>query len=119
MVQRAMLITLTSEQQAWCESHVASGDFASVEEAARQLVDERIAERAAEESDDLAWAKPYVNEARAAVARVEFVSLEEHKAHNAAFLASLKARPGYRAQLQRQSQHDFETSTQRKLTTLQ
>jgi len=53
-----MLITLTSEQQAWCESHVASGDFASVEEAARQLIDERIAERAAEESDDLAWAKP-------------------------------------------------------------
>jgi antitoxin ParD1/3/4 len=86
-----MAITLTPEQEAWCEIHVASGDFSSVEEAARRLIDERIAERAAEESDDLAWAKPYVDEARAAVARGEFVSLEEHKAHNAALLASLKA----------------------------
>ena len=85
-----MSITLTPEQEAWCKTHVASGDFASVEEAARQLIDERIAERAAEESDDLSWAKPYVDEARAAVARGEFASLEEHRAHNAALLASLK-----------------------------
>jgi antitoxin ParD1/3/4 len=91
MVQRTMPITLTPEQEAWCKSHVASGDFASVEEAARQLIDERIAGRAAEESDDLEWAKPHVDEARTAVARGEFVSLEEHKAHNAAFLVSLKA----------------------------
>ena len=81
--KKAVLITLTPEQEAWCSSHVASGDFASVEEAARQLIDERIAERAAEESDDLSWTKPYVDEARAAVARGEFVSLEEHEAHNA------------------------------------
>jgi len=39
-----------------------------MEEAARQLIGERIAERAAEESDDLAWAKPYVDEAMADVA---------------------------------------------------
>jgi antitoxin ParD1/3/4 len=44
-------------------ARVASGDFSSVEEAARQLLDERIAERMAEENDDLAWAKPYVDEA--------------------------------------------------------
>ncbi len=85
-----MSITLTPEQEAWLLAHVASGDFVSIEAAARQLIDERIAERAAEESDDLAWAKPYVDEARAAVARGEFVSLEEHRAHNAALLASLK-----------------------------
>jgi antitoxin ParD1/3/4 len=85
-----MSITLTSEQETWLKAHVATGDFASVEEAVRQLLDERIAERAAEETDDLAWAKPYVDEARAAVARGEFVTLEEHKAHNAALLASLK-----------------------------
>ena len=85
-----MSITLTPNQEAWCKTHVARGDFASVEEAARQLIDERIAERAAEESDDLSWAKPCVDEARAAVARGEFVSLEEHRAHNAALLASLK-----------------------------
>jgi antitoxin ParD1/3/4 len=86
-----MAITLTPEQEAWLGAHVASGDFASIEEAARQLIDERIAERAVEESDDMAWARPFVDEARAAVARGEFVSLEEHKAHNAALLASLKA----------------------------
>jgi antitoxin ParD1/3/4 len=72
-------------------AHVANGDFASVEDAAHQLIDERIAERAAEANDDLAWAKPFVEEARAAVERGEFVSLDEHKAHNAALLASLKA----------------------------
>jgi antitoxin ParD1/3/4 len=86
-----MTITLKPEQEAWLELHVSRGDFASVEEAARQLIDERIAERAIEEGDDLAWAKPYVDEARAAIARGEFVSLEEHKTHNAALLASLKS----------------------------
>lgn len=85
-----MPITLTPEQEAWFKTHVARGDFASVEDAARQLIDERIAERAAEENDDLAWAKPDVDEARTAVARGEYVSLEEHKDHNATLLASLK-----------------------------
>jgi antitoxin ParD1/3/4 len=59
----AMTITLTPEQQALLSNYVARGDFSSIEEAARQLIDERIAERAAEEGDDLAWAKPYVDEA--------------------------------------------------------
>ncbi len=86
-----MSITLTPEQEAWLDAHVASGDFASIEDAARQLIDERIAERAAEENDDLAWARPSVDEARGAVARGEFVSLEDHKAHNAALLACLRA----------------------------
>jgi len=90
VVQRMMTITLTPEQEAWFKTHVARGQFASVEDAARQLIDERIAERAAEESDDLAWAKPDVDEARAAVARGEYVTLEEHRDHNAALLASLK-----------------------------
>ena len=38
-------------------AYVARGDFASVEEAARQLIDERMAERALEEGDSLAWVK--------------------------------------------------------------
>jgi antitoxin ParD1/3/4 len=85
-----MPITLTPAQEAWFKTRVARGDFASVEEAARQLIDERIAERAAQEPDDLSWAKPDVDEARAAVARGEYVSLEEHRDHNAALLATLK-----------------------------
>ena len=52
-----MAISLTSEQQARLSAYVARGDFASVEEAARQLIDERIAERALEEGDSLAWVK--------------------------------------------------------------
>ena len=83
MVRESMPITLTPEQEAWCIARVAAGDFASVEEAARQLIDERIAERAAEEGNDLAWAKPYVDDARA-VARGDVVTLDEHKSRNAA-----------------------------------
>src|SRR5271154_7110382 len=65
-----MTITLNPEQEAQIKTRVASGDFASVEEAARQLIDEALAERALDESDDLAGAKPYVDEALALVARV-------------------------------------------------
>jgi len=36
-----MTITLNPEQEAWLETRVPSGDFASVEAAARQLIDER------------------------------------------------------------------------------
>ena len=43
-----MTITLTPAQAAWIQAHVATGDFSSIEEAARRLIDERIAERVAE-----------------------------------------------------------------------
>jgi antitoxin ParD1/3/4 len=84
-----MLVSLTPEQEAWLQSHVASGAFASIEEAARQLIDERIAERELE-ADDLAWAKPLVDEGLAALERGEFISLDEHKARNTARLTALK-----------------------------
>jgi antitoxin ParD1/3/4 len=85
-----MTITLNPEQEAWLETRVARGDFASVEAAARQLIDERIAQRALEEGDDLAWAKPYVDEALAEIGRGEEITLEQHKARNAARLAALR-----------------------------
>lgn len=81
-----MEITLTPEQEAWCKTHVASGDFESVEEAVRRLIDERMLE----EGDDMAWAKPYVDEAREAIARGDVITLEEHRARNAARLAALR-----------------------------
>jgi antitoxin ParD1/3/4 len=83
----------TSTKEAWLKTRVARGDFASVEVAARQLLGERIAELAKGEdgaSDDDALVKPYIDEGLAALDQCEFVSLEEHKAHNAALLASLK-----------------------------
>ena len=85
-----MSITLTPEQEAWIKAHVATGDFASVEEAARQLIDDRIAELAGDEHDDMAWAKPLVDEGLAALDRGDFITLEEHKARNAARLAALR-----------------------------
>ena len=83
-----MTITLTPEQQARLEAYVARGEFESIEEAARQLIDERLLERAVDESDDLAWANPYVDEALADVARGDVITLEEHEARNDARLAS-------------------------------
>jgi antitoxin ParD1/3/4 len=88
----AMTITLTPEQHAWIDAHIARGDFASVEDAARQLIDERIVERAAEEEiGDLAWAKPYLHEALADVAHGKVLTREEHEARMDAVLASMKA----------------------------
>jgi len=86
----SMSITLTPEQQAWLRAHVERGDFASIEDAVRQLIDERIAEIAAEESDDLAWARPYIDEALADVARGDVITIEEHEARNDARLAAMK-----------------------------
>ncbi len=85
-----MTITLHPEQEAKLETHVAHGDFASVEEAARRLIDEALVERALEESDDMAWAKPFVDEALAEVERGEVITLEEHEARNEARLAAMR-----------------------------
>lgn len=71
-----MTVTLTREQQAWLEAEVAAGHFPSVEDAVRIAV----ADLKAMHTGDLAWAKPYVDAARAAVARGETMSLEEHRA---------------------------------------
>jgi len=85
-----MSIDLTPEQQEWLNAHVARGDFPSVAEAVRQLIDERIAERMAEESDDLAWARPYVDAALADVARGNVLTRGEHEARMDALVASMK-----------------------------
>jgi antitoxin ParD1/3/4 len=86
-----MSIVLTREQEAWLKAHVERGDFASIEEAACQLLDERIAERIAEEKDDFAWARVHVEEAWAALARGDVIPIDEHKARNVTRLASSKS----------------------------
>jgi antitoxin ParD1/3/4 len=80
----AITLTLSPEQEAWLQAHVAAGEFPSVEEAARQLIDDRIAEISAEGEDDLEWAKPLLDEARASIAQGDLLTLEEHRARNAA-----------------------------------
>jgi Arc/MetJ-type ribon-helix-helix transcriptional regulator len=74
-----MTITLTAEQQKRLEVAVAGGQFASVEEAVRWAVDHFVVTAA--DLDDLSWAKPYLDEAREAIARGDSVSLEEFNAH--------------------------------------
>ncbi|MCC3245538.1 hypothetical protein LG047_09425 [Methylocystis sp. WRRC1] len=90
MLYKPMSITLTPDQEAWLQAHVATGEFASIEDAARQLIDQRIAELATGFEDDMAWAKPLVDEARKALASGDVLTLEEHKARNAARLAALR-----------------------------
>jgi antitoxin ParD1/3/4 len=68
-----MNITLTPEQQKWLEAEIAAGHFDSVDDA----VAAAIAELMSLNGDDLAWAKPYVEQARASVARGDVISGDE------------------------------------------
>jgi antitoxin ParD1/3/4 len=76
-----MNIKLPPEQQKWLEAQVATGQFTSVDEALALAV----AELMSMHDDDFAWAKPYIDEARASVARGEVMSGEE-------FLKRLKSK---------------------------
>ena len=85
-----MTITLTTDQQAWIDAHIASGEFATVEDAAHTLMDSAILDRALVEHDDLAWAKPFVDEALAEIDRGETISAEIHRAGVRTLLQKLK-----------------------------
>ena len=78
-----MQITLTQEQQAWLEAKVAAGEFESLEQAVLAAITDSMAGAI----DDMGWARPYVDGARAAAARGEVLSLEEHRARVARQLA--------------------------------
>ena len=69
----AMNISLPSEQQKWLEAEVAAGRFDSIGDALAAAV----AELMSADRTDLAWAKPYVEQARASVARGDVISGEE------------------------------------------
>jgi antitoxin ParD1/3/4 len=70
-----MNIQLTSEQLAWLQNKVASGRFSSVEEAATAAIDAAMAN----EADDMDWARPLVDEARASVGRGELLTHDQFK----------------------------------------
>jgi antitoxin ParD1/3/4 len=69
-----MNVSLPPEQQKWLEAQVAAGAFASIDEALATAV----ADLMAMQSDEFAWAKPYVNQARASIARGDVLSGEEY-----------------------------------------
>jgi antitoxin ParD1/3/4 len=81
-----MQISLSSEQTEWLEARIADGEFASVDDAMRQLIEERIAL----DEDDLSWALEDVEAGRLAAARGEVVSLADALAGMDRHLASLK-----------------------------
>jgi antitoxin ParD1/3/4 len=68
-----MNITLSPEHKRWLETEVAAGHFESIDDAVATAVAELISLR----DDDLAWAKPYVEQARASVARGDVISGDE------------------------------------------
>ena len=68
-----MNVTLPPEQRKWIEAQVAAGHYSSMDEA----IAVAIADLMAIHNDDLAWAKPYVDEARASVERGDVISGEE------------------------------------------
>jgi hypothetical protein len=67
------MINLTPEQQRWLEGEVAASRLPSVENAVRMAV----ADFKALNTDDLRWAKPYVDEARESVARNDVIPGQE------------------------------------------
>jgi antitoxin ParD1/3/4 len=82
-----MTIHLTVDQEAWIQEHIEAGEFSSVEEAVRVLLDERIAQRDLED-DDMEWAIPLIEEGLASVETHGEISLEEFKARSSARIAA-------------------------------
>jgi antitoxin ParD1/3/4 len=70
-----MTINLPREQQEWLEAQVKAGAYDSVEEAVASIV----AERLHLDIEDLSWAKPLVDEARASIARGEGMTLDDYR----------------------------------------
>jgi Arc/MetJ-type ribon-helix-helix transcriptional regulator len=85
---RLMNISLPREQLEWLEAEVAAGHFSSIDEA----ITVAVAELRTLHEDDLAWAKPYVEEARASVARGDVISGEEFFKHLDEKIDSLRSK---------------------------
>jgi Arc/MetJ-type ribon-helix-helix transcriptional regulator len=69
-----MNVTLQPDQLKWIEGQVADGRFESVDEALAIAVADLMAMHA----DDLNWAKPYVDQALASVARGDVITGDEY-----------------------------------------
>jgi antitoxin ParD1/3/4 len=83
-----MDVKLPPEQQKWLEGQVAAGHFASIDDA----LSAAVADVMAIHDDDLAWAKPCVEQARASVARGDVLSGEDYFKRLDDKLAALRTR---------------------------
>lgn len=75
-----MTITLSPDQLAWIEARVAEGAFPDVDGAVRSLLADAIAEHEGVD-DDMAWARPLVDEALAEIERGEFEVVDDVDAY--------------------------------------
>lgn len=87
---RTLTLTLTPEQEAFLAAQVAGDEAISLEDAARQLIDDAILEQQSA-SDDFAWIKPLIAEADASLKRGEGMTLEESRKLRRAHLAALES----------------------------
>jgi Arc/MetJ-type ribon-helix-helix transcriptional regulator len=85
ILKAVMTITLTPHQVAWLEEQVRSGAFTSVQDGVR----EAVARMMPPDLDDLEWVRPYLDEARASVARGEVVTHQQFKTEMAAHIERL------------------------------
>ena len=85
---RVMNITLPADQRKWLEDEIAAGRFESIDDALAAAV----AELMSIDEDDLAWAKPYVEKARASVARGAVIGGEEFFSRLESRLDKLRSR---------------------------
>jgi antitoxin ParD1/3/4 len=83
-----MNVKLPPEQQEWLDDQVAAGRFSSMDEA----LSTAVADLMAMHGDDFAWAKPYVDQARASVARGDVLSGEEYFKRLNAKIEALRSR---------------------------
>ncbi len=84
-----MTITLTPDQIRWLESQVEVGRFSSVEEGVRAAVTELMLVPI-DENDDLAWAKPLVDEAIAEAGHDKPLTIDAFREHAARRAKSLR-----------------------------
>ena len=84
-MNRIMTLTLTPDQVAWLEEQVRCGAFASVQDGVR----EAVARMMPPDGEDLEWVRPYLDEARASVARGEVVTHQQFKSEMAAHIERL------------------------------
>ena len=82
-----MTVTLNPADHAWLAQEVAAGRFPSVDAALNAAIAEL---KARDSAPDLEWAKPLVDESRAAIARGEGVTLDEALKHWDDTLARLR-----------------------------
>jgi antitoxin ParD1/3/4 len=81
-----MNIRLTEKELAWLSRKVERGEFANIDEAAAAAIRDSMAS----EVSDLAWARPLVEEARAAVLNGDILDHEGFRQ----FIADERAKNG-------------------------